>query len=163
MRLVSGVFLAFWAGTAVAGSVRHPQSIGRFGDWVAATHHEAGRTACYAFTRVRSSAPRLPGRGDVVLTVTEREHGRDAVAVSAGFAFASHADATVTVGGTHLAFYVAGRSAFARAGHAAVAAFTNGADARARLSAPHGGTVTDNFSLDGFAAAYAAIVKACPA
>ena len=40
-----------------------PKSIGKFDDWTAATHKEAGQTVCYAFTRAQSSAPSLPGRG----------------------------------------------------------------------------------------------------
>ena len=36
----------------------------------------------------KNSAPALPGRGEVVLTVTERPSGRDTVAISAGFPFA---------------------------------------------------------------------------
>ena len=52
---------------------------------------------CYAFTRAQSSAPAVPGRGDVVLTVTERTGGRDAVAISAGFAYAANAAVAVNV------------------------------------------------------------------
>ena len=47
-----------------------PKELGKFDDWIAATHQESGQTVCYAFTRVQSSAPGLPGRGAVVLTVT---------------------------------------------------------------------------------------------
>ncbi len=64
-----------------------PKAIGRFEDWTAATNSEAGQTVCYAFVRATNSAPALPGRGDVVLTVTERPSGRDAVAISAGFPY----------------------------------------------------------------------------
>ena len=66
-----------------------PRSIGTFDDWQGATHVEAGATVCYAFTRANSSVPALPGRGEVVLTVTQRPSGRDAVAISAGFPYPS--------------------------------------------------------------------------
>ena len=72
-----------------------PKAIGKFDDWTAATNKEAGQTVCYAFTRAQSSAPAVPGRGDVVLTVTERPGGRDAVAISAGFAYAANAAVAV--------------------------------------------------------------------
>jgi Invasion associated locus B (IalB) protein len=143
--------------TAAAG----PKSIGKFEDWTAATHQESGAPVCYAFTRVQSSAPTLPGRGPVVLTVTERASGRDAVAIEAGFAYAANAAVTVQVDQTGLEFYTAGRDAFARDGKAAVAAFGKGSRAIARSPAPK--EVTDTFSLKGFGDAYKAIVKACPA
>ncbi len=142
-----------------------PKKIGVFDDWTAATNKEAGQTVCYAFTRAKTSAPAVAGRGDVVLTVTERPGGpaaRDAVAISAGFTYAANAAVTVNVDPATLDFYTAQRSAFARDGHAAVQAFTKGKQAVAHspgAKAP----VVDTFSLKGFGAAYAAIVKACPA
>ena len=138
-----------------------PKMIGRFDDWTAATHTESGQSVCYAFSRVQSSAPALPGRGPVVLTVTERPAGRDAVAIEAGLTYAANATVTLQVDQTGLDFYTSGRNAFARDGKAAVAAFTKGSRAIARSPAPH--EVTDSFSLKGFSQAYAAIVKACPA
>lgn len=144
-----------------AARAQAPKSIGKFDDWQAATHVEAGQTVCYALTRARSSAPKLPGRGDVVLTVTQRPALRDAVALSAGFAYAANAAVTVEVGQTSLDFYTDKRSAFARNGAGAIAAFQRGAQAVAKSPAPKA-AVVDTFSLKGFAAAYAAIVKACP-
>ena len=145
------------AAAAAAG----PKSIGKFEDWTAATHSESGQTVCYAFTRAQSSAPVLPGRGAVVLTVTERSSGRDAVAIEAGFSYAANAAVTVQVDQAGLEFYTSGRNAFARDGKAAAVAFGKGSRAIARSPGPK--EVTDTFSLKGFGAAYAAIVKACPA
>jgi hypothetical protein len=139
-----------------------PKVIGYFDDWTAATHQEAGTTVCYAFTRASASAPRLPGRGDVVLTVTQRPSGRDFVAISAGFAYAANAEVGVRVDRETLSFYTGQRSAFARDGRAAVTAFLKARVAVARSPAPRG-AVSDTFSLRGFAGAYAAIVRACPA
>lgn len=138
-----------------------PKKIGEFGDWIAATHQEGGQPLCYAFTRVQSSAPAMQGRGPVILTVTERPSGRDAVAIEAGFSYASNAAVTVQVDQSGLEFYTSGRNAFARDGKAAVAAFSKSARAIARSPAPK--EVTDTFSLKGFGEAYKAIVKACPA
>jgi hypothetical protein len=146
------------ASAAAAG----PKAIGRFDDWTAATHQEAGANVCYAFTRAQSSAPSLPGRGPVVLTVTERPTGRDSVAMEAGFTFQPNANVTVQVDQTGLEFYTDKRNAFARDGKAAVTAFAKGSRAIARSPGPKEATVTDTFSLRGFSAAYAAIVKACP-
>jgi Invasion associated locus B (IalB) protein len=123
----------------------------------------AGQQVCYAFVRASGSQPALPGRGEVVLTVTQRPGGRDAVAISAGFAYAAGAEVQVGVDQTQLGFYTASRSAFAHDGHAAVAAFEKGRQAVAKSPGPRGGVVSDSFSLRGFSAAYAAINKACPA
>jgi hypothetical protein len=140
-----------------------PRAIGKFEDWTAATHQEAGQTVCYAFTRATTSSPPLPGRGDVVLTVTQRPGGaRDAVAISAGFAYTANAEVTVQVESTALPFYTAQRSAFARDGHAAVAAFERGRQAVAKSPGLRNATVTDTFNLRGFSPALAAINKACP-
>jgi invasion protein IalB len=139
-----------------------PKELGKYEDWIAATHEESGQPVCYAFVRAHSSVPVVAGRGDVVLTVTERQIGRDAVAISAGFAYAAGADVLVQVDRTGLHFYTAGRNAFARDGAAAVAAMLKGREAIARSPGPRGTQVTDTFSLRGFDKAYAAIVKACP-
>jgi invasion protein IalB len=140
-----------------------PKALGKYEDWTAAIHQEAGQTVCYAFVRAQSSLPTLPGRGDVVLTVTERPAGRDAVAISAGFTYAPGAEVLVQIDQSGLHFYTAQRNAFARDGGAAVSAMTRGRQALARSPGPRGAQVTDTFSLRGFAQAYAAIVKACPA
>ena len=143
-------------------AVLGPKAIGTFGDWIAATYEQAGHTVCYAFTRAQSSTPSLPHRGDVVLTVTQRPDQRDGVAIKAGFDYAPKAAVTVQVDRTGLDFYTAERNSFARDGSATIAAFHRGARAIARSPGPHGRQVTDTFSLKGFSAAYAAIVKACP-
>jgi hypothetical protein len=144
-----------------AASAAGPKLIGKFDDWTAATHAESGQPVCYAFARVQSSAPAIAGRGPVVLTVTERPSGRDAVAIEAGFAYAANATVTLQVDQTGLDFYTSGRNAFARDGKTAVTAFEKGSRAIARSPAPK--EVTDTFSLKGFSQAYAAIGKACPA
>ena len=143
-----------------------PKKLGTFDEWTAATHQEGGATVCYAFTYASHSVPTLPGRGEVVLTVTERPTGRDDVALSAGFAYAAGATVTLQVDQTTLDFYTAqpqpGRNAFARDGKAVIAAFGKGKEAQARSPGPREAKVVDTFSLRGFSAAYAAISKACP-
>jgi hypothetical protein len=138
-----------------------PKPLGTFQDWVAATSSEGGQPVCYAFTRAKPAGA-VPGRGEVMLTVTQRAALRDAVSIAAGFAYAAKAEVKVEAGNAGLDFYTAQRSAFAREGARAVAAFTRAANAVAKSPGPRG-MVTDSFSLKGFSAAYAAITKACPA
>jgi invasion protein IalB len=148
---------------AAAAAPVAPKELAKFDDWTAATHVEGGQTVCYALTRVQNSTPNLPGRGDVVLTVSERPATRDIVAIEAGFDYAKDATVTVQVDQTGLEFFTRLRDAYARDGKAAVAAFQKGERAIARSPGAHNQQITDTFSLKGFAAAYAAIVKACPA
>ena len=71
----------------------------------------------------RLARPPLPGRGDVVLTVTERPGGRDAVAHHRRVRLpAERGGRRSSADGAALPFYTANRSAFARDGRAAVAA-----------------------------------------
>jgi hypothetical protein len=146
-----------------AAAAPAPKLVGRYEDWTAATHTEAGQTVCYAFTRANGSSPVVSGRGDVVLTVTERPALRDAVAISAGFVYPAKAEVSVKVDQASFDFYTSRTSAFARDGHAVVLALQKGKLVTARSPGPKSGEVTDTFSLRGFSAAYAAIVKACPA
>lgn len=149
--------------TQSAANAAAPQVFGRFGDWRAATHQEAGQLVCYAYTQAIKSNPALPGRGAVTLTVTQRPAGpRDAVAVTPGFAYQANAAVAVSVDGTAHDFYAAQRSAFARDGKAAVQGFLKGKIVLVRSPNAKSGVISDSFSLKGFAAAYAAINKACP-
>jgi invasion protein IalB len=146
---------------AKAGAAK---AIGKFEDWTAATNKEAGQTVCYAFTYALASKPAISGRDRVVLTVTERTGGRDAVAISAGFSYATNATVSVVIDAQPpLDFYTSQRSAFSRDGHATVQGFLKGLRVVATSPGPKNVQVADTFSLKGFNAAYAAIVKACPA
>ncbi len=138
-----------------------PKPIGAFDDWQAATYDEGGQTVCYAFTKARASVPKIPGR-EAILTVTHRVGMRDAVSISAGFEFAQAAEVEVSADKAKFQFYTAKRSAFARDGHAAIAAFGGVKQVTAKSPHPQKKEVLDTFSTKGFGAAYAAINKACP-
>jgi hypothetical protein len=139
-----------------------PVPLGKFGDWKAATHPEAGVTVCYAYSFATSSRPAMQGRGNVVLTISQRPNERDAVAVLLGYQVLPHAGARVQAGGQDLHFYLEGRSAFAPHGAEAIAAFAAGREAVGHFPGPRNVTFTDTFSLNGFAAAYQASLAACP-
>ena len=162
-----GLLLALPAGaqTRAPAAPAHPagpQKLGTFEDWTAARHQEDGRPVCYAFTRASKSAPPVPGRSEVVLTVTQRPNGRDSVAITAGFTYPANADVTVTIDQAGLSFYTNQRHAFAKDGAATVAALQRGRQAISRGAGPRNVPVEDTFSLRGFSPAYAAIVTACP-
>lgn len=138
-----------------------PTEIGSFGDWTAARYQRGGEMVCYAFTRARSSHPPASGN-QPLLTVTERSHSRDEVAIATDNAYPKSTDVTVQIGQTGLDFYTVGNDAFARDGQAAVVAMRKGDQAIARGPGPHGASAIDIFGLAGFTAAYDAVTKACP-
>jgi hypothetical protein len=138
-----------------------PVALGTFGDWTGATYGTGAKKACYAFTIAQSSSPALPGRGAVMLVVTERKSGHDEVTLSAGYTYPAKATVTLDVDGNDISFYTDGQTAFTSSGGAAITAFQQGSSAKATSSAA-GGNVIDNFSLAGFSNAYTAITAACP-
>jgi hypothetical protein len=135
---------------------------GKFGDWTAASYGGGGAKACYAFTTAQASAPAIAGRGQVMLTVTERKAAKDEVTLAAGYTYPAKAAVTLTAGGPPFTFYTEAGTAFTTAGTAAITAFQAGASAIATSAAPKGVKVTDTFSLAGFSDAYSAITAACP-
>ncbi len=164
LKLAFGLLLPFVTVAAPAKTPDAParKSIGTFDDWQAATNVEAGQTVCYAFTRGKTASRKLPGRGDVVLTVTRRGAAQDAVALNAGFAYGPNASVALQIDKLTVDFYTAQRYAFARDGLAVIAAFQKAANATAKSPVPKAADVTDSFSLKGFKQAYDAISKACP-
>ncbi len=140
-----------------------PVFLGTYGQWTVATHTEADTKTCFVFTRAQASPQHIPGRGDVVLSVTRRPNRHDVAALSAGFLLSGHEDARLQAGTTRMDFYIAGRSAFAHDNAAAIATFGQEPSVSAKLNGPRGITVTDRFSLQGFSSAYAALAKACAA
>jgi hypothetical protein len=149
----------FAAQPAVPGM---PQPLGNYGNWTAAVYQEAGQPVCYASTRAQTSPPLMAGPGAVVLTVTQRPSGRDAVSIGGIMTDASNPAVMVHVEQVAIDFYTAGANAFARNGAAAVPLFQNGTQAIIQSQAPYGPPITYIFSLIGFSAAYAAITAACP-
>lgn len=146
----------------VAALADAPASLGNFGDWTAVAYGTGVKKACYAFTTAQSSAPALPNRGAVMLTVTERKTGHDEVTLTAGFTYPAKPAVTLSANGAKIDFYTAGQTAFTSSGADAVSAFEQGSSATAKSTGPDGATVVDNFSLAGFSDAYGAITRACP-
>lgn len=169
--LAAAILIAFPTGQAWAkhnaqakatpSAIATPKLLGDFGSWKAALHEEAGKPACYAFAYPSKSQPKLKGRSSVVLSITNRPGERNAVALTAGYAYAPNAEPKLEVGKLSFTLYTAQSSAFAKDGTAVVKAFANAGSVSIHGPAARG-DVTDRFSLDGFEKAYAAINKACP-
>jgi hypothetical protein len=132
--------------------------LGKYGDWIAATYQQGGQTVCYAFTRARGVGQEASASAPL-LTITERPSSRDEVAITGGPAYPKDASVMLQAGSAGIEMYAAGHDAFARDPKAAVAGLRRSGQAVLRTQS-HG---ADTFSLQGFAQAYEAIVKACPA
>lgn len=144
------------AGGAAPHAALRPRLLGYYEDWIAAVHQEGGMPVCYAFTRALVHP-------EIVMTVTRRPHGHDTVAISLGYRPRDQGRAIVQAGSDRIGFYIAGRSAFARRGGAAVGALI--AAPRAVGSFPGRAPdshQTETFSMKGLQAAYVEAGKACP-
>ncbi len=158
---------------ALAQQGQQPRRLGSFQSWTAATYNEAGQKVCYAFSRA-SKAEGVVNRplAQVLLTVTHRPDARDQVALRAGYPYPRPDQRTATapdpvqlvVGSQSLPAYTHGDTAFLRVGANAVRAFRGGREVVARGPGPNNRTqASDTFPLAGFAQAYEAISRECPA
>lgn len=162
LAVVPAAVLPAWAQNRAP---QGPRALGTYQGWTAATHTENGQKICFAFTRA-TRAEGVPGRTaqNVTLMVTHRPQGRDQVAVRNGFTHGRGAEARLIVAQTDLPAYTSRDSAFLRDGRAAVGAMRSGREAMLRSPGPNGrGQAQDIFPLAGFAAAYDAISRECPA
>jgi invasion protein IalB len=151
------------AAALAAGPAALGPNGGKYGDWTAATYGSGDAKVCYAFTTAQSSKPAIQSRGKVMLTVSDRKGSHDEVSVTAGYDYPKDAKVKLSVGTKDFDFYSQKNVAFTSAGKDAVAAFRTGSAATAASPGPKGKiTVTDQFSLSGFSAAYKAISDACP-
>jgi hypothetical protein len=164
MKNLNAAILFFMplAAFAADGPVALGPNQGKFGDWTAAIYGTGAAKTCYAFTQATNSNPAIPGRGTVLLTVTERAAAHDEVTLAAGYTYPAHATPTLAIGNQKIRFYTQGQDAFTTAGSTAIAAFKTQATAESTAPSPHGHSVADDFSLHGFSDAYHAITSACP-
>ncbi len=161
--LASSILALLPAAALAAGPSALGPNGGKYGDWTAATYGSGDAKICYAFTTPQSAKPAIQSRGKVMLTVTNRKGSHDEVSVTSGYDYPKDAKVQLSVGPKNFDFYTQKNIAFTSAGADTVAAFKLGDAATVTGPAPKGKlTVTDQFSLSGFSAAYKAISDACP-
>ncbi len=161
--LASSLLALVPAAALAAGPAPLGPNGGKYNDWTAATFGSGDAKVCYAFTNVQSTKPAIASRGKVMLTVSERKGSDHEVSVTAGYDYPKDAKVKLSVGNQDFDFYTQKNVAFTSSGKDAVAAFEAGNTAIVTSPGPKGKiTVTDQFSLSGFSAAYKAISDACP-
>lgn len=157
--ILSSFFALAPAAAMAAGPVALGPNGGQYGHWTAAVYGQGHNKVCYAFTTAQATQ----GQSKPMLTVSERHDTRDEVSVKVGYDYPHDAKVKLTVGDTDLPLYTERDMAFSADGPGAVTAFKVGNAATLSGTAAHDhSVVTNTFSLDGFSAAYDAIVHACP-
>ncbi|MCF3945083.1 invasion associated locus B family protein [Acidiphilium sp. AL] len=161
LLLLAAVALPGLAVAAQTPAADAPKPLGVFKSWTAATYGTGADKACYAFATTK--LPKGSKATPAMLTVTERAAFRDEISLSQGITYSKGAKVTLAVGPTTLKFFTKDNMAYAMKGAATTKAFLAGSSVTATATAPNAKPVTDTFGLDGFADAYKAIQKACPA
>lgn len=176
-------FLAGWTAALLGAApcwAAGSTYLGTFGDWEAYTFSEKAGKVCYATSLPKKTQGAPKGRSTTFVSVTHRpgEKAVNEVSVSAGFAYKTDSDVEVEIGGAKIKLFTSNAAAWARdpaTDKALVEAMKKGAAADKALAEAKktprgftvvgtpakGGAVTDSYSLNGFAAAYAKIGEVC--
>ena len=160
--------LCLGAAPALAAQAASPpaspkiKDLGKFSAWTAATTPAGTKTICYAYTSATQSAGSV-GAPVALLNVSKLGAASPAVVFIPGISAPKEAKISLSVGSHELRFSSAGTpgTAIAQNPSVAVEAFKSGKTVVAKLSGADGHSVTDSFSLRGYALAYAALTKAC--
>jgi hypothetical protein len=151
---------------AQSGSASDPKLIGTFDQWSAYSFRENGDKVCFMASQPTSEEGDYTQRGDVFSLITHRpgEDSVNVVSFVAGYTFKQGGEVTVTANGKEFPLFTDGDTAWTptdamdkrltdaiRAGQTMV---VKGTSSRGTLT-------NDTYSLDGSAAAYRAISRAC--
>src|SRR5579871_3904170 len=145
----------------------NPVPINKFGEWVASTYDDSGKTLCFATTEPKRVVGKYAGRGKPYIAVTHAPAAnvRDQVSYVAGYDFKPDSDVKVTIGKETFMLSVLQKGrAWAKdsdTDKALVLAMRKGNSLTIKGSPAHGNDITDVYSLIGFSKAYQAIGTAC--
>jgi invasion protein IalB len=159
----AAVSLAAMSSSARAQDVK---VLGTFGKWIAQTYKENGANVCFMSLKPEKSEGNYKARGDVMFMVTHRpaERAFDVVSVMAGYQYAQDSDAVLTSGGKKFELFTSGDRAWARDAQtdkAIVQLLTKNKTMVVKGTSARNNITTDNYTLNGFAAAYKAISDSC--
>jgi len=140
--------------------------IDNFGDWSAFVETEAAGTTCFIASEPKKSKGEYAKRGDVNFMVTHRpaEKSLNVISFDSGYTYQSGSEAVVAVGKSEFRLFTDGGVAWAydaEADKALVGAMRAGSTMTITGTSNRETLTVDTYSLTGFAAAYAAVNKAC--
>jgi len=141
--------------------------LGTFNAWDAFTIGSGKSKECFMASVPKSSQPGNVTHGQVYATVAHKPERkvRDEVNIVVGYDFSANSDVRVTIGGTSIDMFTAGKEAWADSpakDAQLVAAMKRGSEMTVKGKSGRGTNTTYLFSLMGFSAAYGAISQACP-
>ncbi len=178
MRRLSAVIGMLCLSMSPAFAQLHPgaQHIGKFGAWEAASFTDKGNKVCYMATPPASTASTKPVHGrekNVLLFITHwpADNDRNAVTVSAGYAYKSGTRAVIAINGREYSLTTGGGATGADPDMAwmddnaqedeLVKDIRIGQSLTVKGTSKRGTIITDTYDLRGASDAYAAISKAC--
>ena len=163
--LAGALVLIAVASAMPAQAAQEPKSLGKFDSWEAFAEPGGGGKVCYAAALPRQSknAPAGRGRAYSMLSNHPADKSFGVIGFTAGFALKKGSPAMLQIGATKFELYAVGDTAWARDDKAVVAALAKARSATFVGIPAKGDPVADNYALDGFADARAAIDKECGA
>lgn len=143
-----------------------PKSLGKFGDWAAFVDGADKRKVCYIFAAPKKAEGKYKERDPIFMLVSHRPGDKvsNEVSIDAGYDYKKDSEAAVAITGRNFKMFTKGKNAWNRdpqADRAMVDAMKGGSDIIVKGTSQRGTQTTDTYSLNGFAAAHAAITKAC--
>ena len=143
-----------------------PKSLGKFGDWSAFVDGSDKRKVCYVFSAPKKAEGKYKQRDPIFLLVSHRPGDKVSheISVDTGYDYKKDSEAAVSIAGRSFKMFTKGKNAWnrdAQVDRAMVEAMKAGSELVIKGTSQRGTLTTDTYSLNGFAAALAAITKAC--
>ena len=142
--------------------------LGSYGDWVARTLKDGGKTICYIGSKPHKEQGKYKKRDDTYVLITHRPAddppSTKVLSVNAGYPYKNGSDVKITIGKQAFKLFTDGGHAFAKdskTDNKLVKAMIRGTTMVVRGTSSRGTLTTDTYSLEGFTAAYKAINEAC--
>ncbi len=139
----------------------------RINDWTVFVYEDANGRVCFAASAPTDMQPKSVKRNSVIFYVTtwQKDGVRNEVSVRQGYAMKANATATVTVGNQNFTLTALDDKAFSKdpaEERKLVAAMEAGGPMVVKATTAKGSATTDQYSLDGMAAAVQKMQEACP-
>ncbi len=151
---------------AQSGSAADPKLIGTFDQWSAYSFREDGDKVCFMASQPTSDEGDYTNRGDIFALITHRpgENSVNVVSFVVGYTFKEGSDVTVNANGSEFTLFTDGDTAWTPTDamdKRLTDAIRGGQKMIVKGTSSRGTLTTDTYSLDGSAAAYRAISRAC--
>jgi invasion protein IalB len=168
-RVLAGAVALTMAFSVAAGTARaaNPTPIDKFGDWIAQTYDDSGKTLCYATSAPKKQAGNFKSRGNPYIAITHAPQSgvRDQVSYIAGYELKPGSDVKLTIGKQTFSLSVLQKDrAWAKDADidkTLIEAMRKGNSMTVKGTSSRGTDITDTYSLTGFTKAYGAIGAAC--